>query len=182
MVWVYCLEIAGTAPFMVSLSLSPVCVCVRVCVCVCVCGLILRVVFQISPHTHTHNCPMGLDRANEQVTKKSIIRYLQMLRKTAIELHAVLMAAPPCWKNPFSLSWSLKFSLNVARICSMYILQFIVSVRKVDLVIIVALLAHYTATVMSCKGASYNSRELCADQFVLRWVLTWLLKEIMSLL
>jgi len=37
----------------------------------------------------------------------------------------------------------------------MYILELIVSVRKVGLVIIVTLLAYYTATVMSCNGASY---------------------------
>jgi hypothetical protein len=45
----------------------------------------------------THNCPLGLDRANEQATKKSIVQSPQMICKTAIELHAVLRAAPPCW-------------------------------------------------------------------------------------
>jgi len=63
-----------------------------------------------------------------------------------------------------------------------YNLEFIVSLRKVGLVILFALLAHYTTNVMSCNGTSYNSRELCADQFVLRRVFTWLFKEIMSLL
>jgi len=36
------------------------------------------------------------------------------------------------------------------------------------LVILFELLTHYTATVMSCDGASYNSRELCTDQCMLR--------------
>jgi hypothetical protein len=101
-----------------------------------------------------------------------IIRSPQMLCKTVIELHAVLRAAPPCWKNPYSLSWSLKFSQNVASICPIYILEFILSVRKVGLAILFALLAHYTENVMSCNGASYNSRELClcTDRCMLRYV------------
>jgi hypothetical protein len=55
-----------------------------VCVCVCVCVYYLYLLSFKFPHAD--NCPMGLDRANEQTTKKSIILSPQMLCKTAIEL------------------------------------------------------------------------------------------------
>jgi hypothetical protein len=48
----------------------------------------------------------------------------------------------------------------------MYLLEFIMCVKKKGPIIFVALISHYTPNLMSCNGASYKSRELSADQFV----------------
>jgi len=104
---------------------------------------------------------MRIDRASEQTTKDDCSFGIrtgpvgQLLNCTAYgQLRPVL-------------STYFKKKIIGARICPVYLSEFIVSEKKIDPTILVALTAHYTPNLTSCNGTSYISIESSADQYLL---------------
>jgi hypothetical protein len=67
---------------------------------------------------------------------------------------AVQAAAPSSAKKLQSASSSPKFSRNVARIYSIYLSEFVVSLKETGLIIIVALAAHHTPNLVRGNGTT----------------------------
>jgi hypothetical protein len=112
------------------------------------------------------------DRSGERADHKGwlFIRYQNWSCRAAIELHGI-WAVAPCPQHLLK-----KKKIIGARICPVYLSEFIVSEKKIDPTILVALTAHYTPNLTSCNGTSYISIESSADQYLLFWVFTWPLK------
>ena len=79
------------------------------------------------------------------------------------------------WRNLYSFSSSFKFSASGVGICPLYVSEFIILKKKL-VPIIVSVTAHHTPSLISCSGKLCVSLGLSANQYMLFWVLTCLLK------
>ena len=71
----------------------------------------------------------------------------------------------------YSFSLTLKFLKNGARICPLYPSAFTVSEKKMGLIILDALRAHHTLTLMLCKCTLCVAVELSGHKYLLFCVL-----------
>jgi hypothetical protein len=87
-------------------------------------------------------------------------KFPKLLCKVAIELLAVEAVTMPCWKNMYSFSSTLVFLKNDATVCPLHPPAFTVSEKKMGLIILNALRAHHTSTLMLCKCTLYITIEI----------------------
>jgi len=110
--------------------------------------LLLFIIFVFkTSHKKWH---MTLDEVNEQTTKNNwlFIQSLEMLCKIVIELVAVWAVALFSWKNLYSFSSSLRLKTKSVGVCLLYPSKN----KMMGPVILVALRAHHTPTLMSCNA------------------------------
>jgi hypothetical protein len=116
---------------------------------------------------------MASGHVNQQASKDEWLFCPQkVLCKAAIELLAVLMVAPPSWKNPHSFPSLLNFFKNGVRICPIYIYLWIVCVEVQSSYSFCTDSMPYS-NLMSCNGMLCCNLGLSADQYLFK-VFVWM--------